>query len=245
MIPNSQKEYAKISTLVSDARRAGLIDWSMIEDRTRGLRAFMHYESPKDCIESAARGYSIDLLEDQKVYLETWVEKDALIDLVGRASGKYDVPYFSCRGFTSDSEIYKAGRRMRRKIKEGREVVVLHLGDHDPSGLDMSRDILERLELFGEIPGKIDFRRIALNRDQIEKYSPPPNPAKETDTRFQKYLEEYGSISWELDALEPSVLMDLIETNIVSVLDMERFRAREALEQQQKEEMIQIAAGWE
>ena len=244
IIPNKQTEYHKISDLVSNARRAGLVDWDIIEDRTRYLRGYRHYDNPADCIRSAAYGYAIDLQADQAVYLEVWVEKDALVDLVGRACNKYDIPFFSCRGFTSDSEIYKAGRRMRRRHESDRDIVVLHLGDHDPSGLDMSRDILERLELFGEIPGLIDFRRIALNRDQIEKFNPPPNPAKETDTRFKKYLEEYGSTSWELDALEPSVLMNLIEQNITSILDMDKFRAREKLEDQQRNEMIEIASGW-
>lgn len=240
-IPNKQKEYNKMSDLISNGRRAGLIDWDAIEDRTRSLVGYRHFESPSDAVMQAARGYGIDLLEDQDVYLECWVEKDALKDLVGRACGRYDVNYFSCRGFTSDSEIYKAGRRLRYKIETGKTVTILHLGDHDPSGIDMSRDILERLEMFGEIPNKIDFRRIALNMNQIRKFSPPPNPAKETDTRFKSYAEKYGFTSWELDALEPSVFMNLITTEIEDVIDLDRFKAREKLEADQRERLIETA----
>lgn len=244
-IPNKQTEYQKLSDLVSNGRRAGLIDWSAIEDRTRGLVGYMHYDDPAAAIKEAAYGYRIDLLEDQPVYLECWVEKDALKDLVGIACTKYNVRYFSCRGFTSDTEIYKAGRRMRWEIEQGKDVVILHLGDHDPSGIDMSRDILERIELFGEIPNKIDFRRIALNMDQIQKYNPPPNPAKETDTRFKTYQKLYGDTSWELDALEPSIFMDLIKNQIEGVIDMKKFKERKRLEEEQRKQMIEIAENWQ
>lgn len=240
-IPNKQSEYNKMSDLISNGRRAGLIDWDAIEDRTRGLVGYRHFGNPSDAILYAARSYGIDLLEDQDVYLEVWVEKDALKDLVSRACHQYDVNYFSCRGFTSDSEIYKAGRRLRRKIEVGKTVTILHLGDHDPSGVDMSRDTLERLELFGEIPNKIDFRRIALNMNQIKQFNPPPNPAKETDTRFRSYAEKYGETSWELDALEPSVFMSLITSEIEDVIDLNRFHEREKLEEQQRQQLQDIA----
>lgn len=240
-IPNNQSEYDKMSNLISDGRRAGLIDWNAIEDRTRGLVGYRHFDNPSDAILYAARSYGIDLLEDQDVYLEVWVEKDALKDLVSRACGRYDVNYFSCRGFTSDSEIYKAGRRLRRKIEDGKTVTIIHLGDHDPSGIDMSRDILERLEMFGKIPNKIDFRRIALNMNQIREFNPPPNFAKETDSRYKSYAEKYGETSWELDALEPSIFMGLITSEIEDVIDMKRFREREHLEEMQRAELKKLA----
>lgn len=80
--------------------------------------------------------------------------------------------------------------------------VILHLGDHDPSGIDMTRDISDRLELFG---ADVEVKRIALNWDQIDEFTPPPNPAKLSDSRAGAYIAEYGDESWELDALEPTL----------------------------------------
>lgn len=245
IIPNNQKEYKKISDLVSDARRAGLVDWGAIVDRTRYLRQFIHYSEPGEAVRRAANGYSIDLMEDQKIYMEVWVEKDALVDVVGKACEQYDIPYFACRGYTSDSELFQAGRRMRFKHMDGKQVVLLHLGDHDPSGVDMSRDILTRLEMFGEMQGKIDFQRIALNRDQIERYNLPANPAKKTDSRVKAYVEQYGTESWELDALEPKTLKELIQDTIVKYLDMDKFRKREAEEAEGRELLIKVADNWD
>ena len=241
LIPNKQNEYSKLSALVTDARRAGLIDWSAIEDRTRFLRGYATFESPAEAIRNAAETYCIDLWADQPCYVEVWVEKDALIDIVAHACNYYRVPYFSCRGFMSDSETYKAGQRMKRIHDSGKKIVFLHLGDHDPSGLDMSRDILRRVELFSGLSDKIDFQRIALNMDQIEALQPPPNPAKETDTRARGYIEKYGRVSWELDALDPATLTELIESRILENIDKARFINQQIREQDDTAELLELA----
>ncbi len=107
-----------------------------------------------------------------------------------------DVPYFSCRGYTSQSEMWAAAQRLLGYIwaKQRQHVTILHFGDHDPSGIDMTRDIRERLSLFCGGEG-FAVRRIALNMDQVRQYDPPPNPAKLTDTRVDAYLRKYGDDS--------------------------------------------------
>ena len=130
---------------------------------------------------------------------------------------------------------------MREIYLSGKEIIFLHLGDHDPSGCEMSKDILRRVEMFGELSNKIDFQRIALNMDQIEEFNPPPNPAKETDTRAKAYIEKYGSISWELDALEPAILTRLIQTTIEKYLDIELFNERLCIEDAETKELLKLA----
>ena len=105
-------------------------------------------------------------------------------------------------------------------------MTILHLGDHDPSGIDMTRDNAERLaDVFG---GDVELKRIALNMDQIDEYAPPPNPAKVTDSRFEQYLLMYGAESWELDALEPSVINELIVNEVALLRDDELFDEAQA-----------------
>ena len=245
LIPNRQNEYSKLSALVTDARRAGLIDWDAIEDRTRYLRKVRTQTGIASAIRNAANSYCIDLWADQPYYIEVWVEKDALVDVVAKACSLYRVPYFSCRGFMSDSEIYKAGIRMRKLYDSGKDIVFLHLGDHDPSGVDMSRDILRRVELFGDLANKIDFHRIALNMDQIEKLQPPPNPAKDSDTRSKAYIQKYGLVSWELDALEPKTLTRLIRDEIERYLDADKFNNMIRIEDEQTQELYMLASSME
>jgi hypothetical protein len=121
--------------------------------------------------------------------------------------------------------------------------VILHLGDHDPSGKDMSRDIVERLELFtGE---KVQFERLALNMDQVEQYDPPPNPAKITDSRASAYIAEFGDESWELDALDPTVLSELVEGAVFSFRDTSLWEREEYLEESERSSLEKAAANWD
>lgn len=138
IIPNNMRSYKNLGNLINDARLAGLIDWLAIEDRTRNLRGNSHWTEPGKVIESAAYSYRRDHWEGQPNYVEVWVEKDALIGIVGQICEKLDVNHFSCRGYVSQSEMWAAARRLRRRQDAGQRVVLLHLGDHDPSGKDMS-----------------------------------------------------------------------------------------------------------
>ena len=212
IIPNSERSYKNLGNLISEARLAGLIDWQAIEDRTRNLRANSHWSTPGSVIDSAAYSYHLDHWAGQENYVEVWVEKDALIGIVGQICRELDVSHFSCRGYVSQSEMWEAARRLRRRNDNGQHIVLLHLGDHDPSGKDMSRDIVDRLQIFETYD--VEFHRLALNMDQIEEYGPPPNPAKLSDSRAAGYIEKYGRESWELDALEPQVISDIIREHV-------------------------------
>lgn len=231
-IPNNERSYKNIGNLINDGRLAGLIDWYAITDRTRNLRGNSHWDTPAEVIESAKYSYRLDKWEGQPNYVEVWVEKDALVDVVGQACRPLDVPFFSCRGYTSQSEMWAAAQRfIRRDDREQR--IIIHLGDHDPSGIDMTRDIQERLEMFG---ADVMVKRVALTMEQIDFYTPPPNPAKLTDSRCWGYIQKFGNESWELDALEPKVITDLITEQVTmyrddtlyqKVCDQERREKRE------------------
>jgi len=215
-IANTMRDYKRLGGLVSKARRGGYLDWEAIEDRTRNLQGNSHWGSPGEIVQACVRSYAVDKWEDQPHRVEVWVEKEALVGVVARVAGELDVDYFACRGYVSDSEMEAAARRHIAYERCGQSVTVLHLGDHDPSGIDMSRDIQERLDLY---LAHTNVLRIALNMDQVEEYTPPPNPAKLTDTRCQDYMARFGDESWELDALEPAVLSQLIKDHVTSLRD--------------------------
>mgnify|MGYP001060469382 FL=1 len=232
-IPNNERSYKNIGSLINDGRLAGLIDWNAITDRTRNLRKNGHWDTPAEVIHSAKYSYLLDKWEGQPDYVEVWVEKDALVDVVGQACGPLDVPYFSCRGYTSQSEMWGAAQRFIRQADREHRIII-HLGDHDPSGIDMTRDIQERLELFG---ADVEVKRVALTMEQIQAYNPPPNPAKVTDSRCGKYIDQYGNESWELDALEPKVITDLISEWVTLYRDDSIYRRVCDREKREKKEL--------
>ena len=220
LIPNTENSYKNIGNLINSGRLAGLIDWNSIEDRTRYSRARPHWETPAEIVRDAANAYHRDLWEGQSRYAETWVEKDALIGIVEQAARRLDCPCFSCRGYASSSALWNAANRFIEKAEQGKDCIIIYLGDHDPTGINIPNDIREKMALFG---ATVDVQRIALNMDQIKEYSPPPNPAKESDPRYKGYEAKYGECSWELDALKPEVLDRLITAAIKSNLDPKKY----------------------
>jgi len=212
LFPNTERSYNMLGTTINDARLAGLVDWDNIVDRTRNVRQNSHWNSPQEIIKVCANQYQINKWENQKYKIEVWIEMDALIGVIEDVCKELDVGYFSCRGYVSQSEMWSAGYERFDK-----PTIIFHLGDHDPSGIDMTRDIQTRLSMFSD--DDVEVRRIALNQDQIKKYNPPPNPAKVTDSRFDSYRDLYGEESWELDALEPQVLVDLVRKNVLEIRD--------------------------
>lgn len=148
LLPNTDRSYKNLGSVLNKARMAGLFDWSLMVDRTRNIAGVGFYQSPAEIVSAYARAYSVDHWIDQPYYVEVWVEKEALAGVVERAASAWDAPYFSCRGYVSQSEMWGAAQRLGRQIRRGKAVVILHLGDHDPSGIDMTRDIRDRLSTF-------------------------------------------------------------------------------------------------
>lgn len=244
LIPNKQSEYKRLGAVINDARLAGLISWRAIEDRTRNLKGLETWDSPNEIIENCAYSFAIDMWENQDNYAEVWIEKDALVGVISKVCNDLRVNFFACRGYTSQSEQWAAGRRMARMIEMGKDVHLLHLGDHDPSGIDMTRDNEDRLRMFiGRDADSDQFHvhRLALNMDQVKKHKPPPNPAKMTDSRFNCYASKFGQKSWELDALEPRVIAGLIRTSVNNLIDQEQWDDDEEREESYKSKLRDIA----
>jgi hypothetical protein len=245
LIPNSDKSYKRLGSIINDARLAGLLSWHYITDRGRNVVGDLSgYETtPEELIQRAARGYFEDLWAEQPRRIEVWVEKEALGDIVRRAAGGLRCASFPNKGYVSQSEMWAAGRRIMGYFEEDKDPLILHLGDHDPSGIDMTRDIRDRLSLFAEQP--VEVRRIALNMPQIEQYQPPPNPAKITDSRAEDYIATYGSQSWELDALPPQVLDDLIQSHIRTEMDLGTWAESKRREASVRSSIVAVADHWE
>lgn len=236
---NNMRSYKKLVDIISRARLAGLIDWLSIIDHTRELTDKASWESPADMLGACADQYHEDLWKGMRFRPEIWVEKDAMLSTIQAVCKELDVPYFSCRGYTSQSSLWTAAMRLKGYEDDGYVPVVIHLGDHDPSGKDMTRDILDRLETFMGYTPEVD--RIALNMSQIRKYRPPPNPAKTTDSRYAKYIKEFGEDSWELDALNPEVIIELIRQAVLRRRDKKVWDRNSARAARGRRRMVKLA----
>lgn len=220
-IPNQPKSYSLLQNLINDGRLAGLISWTAIEDRERNLMGHRTYQSPAQALRELKETYKLDLWQGQSFRPEVWVEKKALEGVIGRICDELRVDFFACKGYNSQSEQWRAGQRFADYIRRGQRPIVFHLGDHDPSGIDMTRDNRERLEMFCGYP--VIVQRIALNMNQIDELKPPPNPAKITDSRAADYIARFGEESWELDALDPQYINNLIREALMQIREEDKW----------------------
>lgn len=242
MTKNHERNYKWLGDLVSRARVGGLIDWDHISDRGREhAGGDAGWPSPASAMRSITRAYGITHWDGQPEYVEVFVEKDALSQVIERVASRWNVTSFACKGSPSTSAVHEAALRLRREEDDGRKVTVIYLGDHDPTGIDISRDIQERLRLFRS-DAFVD--RIALNMDQITD-DLPPSPAKATDSRTNGYIDRFGTDEcWELDALEPRDLDAMIEAAILEHLEMGPYQARLDREEQERRELTAIQDNW-
>jgi len=237
---NNIRSYKRMGDLVSNARLAGLLDWEMIEDRGRELVIPNFWRGPGQIVRAAAQQFRIDMWENQTNHVEVMVEKDALSGVLGPVCNRLGIGFTANKGYSSSSAMYEAGQRMAMQVGNGKDIHLFYFGDHDPSGIDMTDDITKRLDLF-MLNEPINVKRLALNMDQVEKWNPPENPAKETDSRFNAYVVKYGDKSWELDAVKPEDLANLVERNVKKLIDDDAWSEAQEKQQEMRAKLLDFA----
>lgn len=208
---NTKNNYYAVGKLLRYGRMSGEIDWNTIVDRTRSIQMPLEFRGMKELGSFIKNKYRKCRWEDQTHYVMVMVEKEALAGILKRVTDAYHVPLLANKGYPSASFLYEAAGWILTQKAAYKKCHILYLGDHDPSGMHMPDDIKKRL---AELDCHVDVERIALNMDQIKKYGLPYNKVKRKDSRSHKYAGMYGEKSWELDALDPKILADLLTENI-------------------------------
>ncbi len=239
IIANKQLEYKNLGNLLSKARLAGLVDWDIIEDRVRQIEHAGEWSSVQAIVESALAAFRLPRWADQDQYVELWCEKDALSSVLDPICRDLHVPFMVNRGYSSSSAMYEASKRIE-DAANGRDATIIYLGDFDPSGEDMVRDIRDRMETFGVA---LDVTKLALTPDQVSEYKLPPNPAKMSDSRAENFVAEHGSDSYEVDALPPEVLQQMVRDAIEERMDLDAYEDVKEEEERLKAKLLKVAKG--
>jgi len=241
-IPNTKGSYKNLGNLLRNARLAGLVDWSMIVDRSRSQIIQPYWRNPKDILDDVVSWFQINPWENQPVHMEVMIEKDALSGILIPVTRQQGIYFTATIGYPSISILHRMSKRLLRYLDEGKDIYILHMADHDPSGIDMTRDLADRLEMFTGFP--VTVERLALTSTQIERYDPPENPVKLKDTRANTYIEEYGYSSWELDALDPSVLAELVNNFVDRHRDEDLWQESLGKEEEMRKSLDTFVSTW-
>lgn len=246
---NTPKNYKSLGQILSKARIAGLLDWDLIEDRGRQPHVNQEWNSLQGLLDSAFASYRLPRWKGQSHYVELWVEKEALAGVLLPLASEYHVSVMVNKGYSSSSAMKASADRFIANCypsahedesdQNPKRPVILYLGDLDPSGEDMVRDIAERMALFG-VPD-IEVVKVALNHAQVKEYKCPPNfvkmkKGKFKDARAAKYVAEHGRECYEVDALSMPVLQDLIREAIEPMIDsylMNVIKKQEAIDKKE------------
>jgi len=232
---NTDSEYKKLSDLLSNARMSGVIDWNSIVDRNRAPHQAYYENDMSDSLWRTYRQYKLDRMRNQDVHVEIMIEKMAIFEIVANVSDYYSIMVTGNKGNCSDTILHDCSLRLIKACDDGKSCIVLYIGDHDPSGMMMVDNICERLSLL-KVPD-FEFRPIALTKEQALRYNLPPNDVKGQDTNSPAYIDKYGDVAWECDALPTDVLQDILRREIWSSIDLDKFEEMMAQEEREKQQL--------
>ena len=233
VIENNRSQYQAVSNALVDARKEGIIPWEWIEDRLRRPRQVSMWDDLADFAETALRAYRRDVWAEQPAYVEAWLEKDALSGIFEDALKPYGVTLNVGRGYDGWDSLRNAAER----YDDGAEVAVLYFGDFDPSGEDMVRSLRERLAFFGCRP---EIVKCALRAEDVTRYNLPPDFTKATDTRRAAFVQQYGDVAVELDALPVGALRARLIAEVEARMDMAALARVRAMEQSERARLAEL-----
>ena len=247
LIPNTESQYKELSGALARARKEGVLEWGVMEDRTRPLYGEIGYQSQDaylpHLLDYASYYYQRRLMKGQDRYIEVFVEKQALITPFTRAAGEYALFVNMGRGYSSVTVLKKMAERLREAQDEGYSPLVLAFSDLDPSGVDLVDNLSRQFADFGL---SSEVVRIALTKDQVEEYDLPHDPRalKTTDSRAPAFVAEYGRYAVELDALDPPTLEGLVHEAVKARLDLTLFEGEKQRQTEEKEEIGERVKGF-
>lgn len=227
-IDKTEAEYDNtVGRLVKEMRLAGELPWHWVTDNTRGQRKPATYGSLESALQATATFYRREIWDTQPCFVEVWLEKDALSGVVFPVTARWHVPLMVTRGYPSLSFMYESAAALRGL---GRPVHVAYLGDWDPSGVDIPKNVERRLREFAT-DIDLHFERLAVNPDQVDEYDLLTRPTKTTDSRARGFEGE----SVEVDAIEPVTLRGLVDGFIERYVDQAQLRHLRVAEESERE----------
>ena len=229
-VPKTENGYKQTAKNLLKMRKSGIIPYHFITDNTRWIRRPQTYRDLADFLAISKETYRRSVWAFQPVYVEIWIEKEALIGVINETTRIFDVPLVPCKGYPSETLLYEAADDIKRQNKPA---YIYYFGDFDPTGKDIPRHIEKTLRGFG---AEFSFEVMAVTDEQIQTYHLPTRPTKKKDTRAKKWQGD----SVELDALPPRILRDMVKSCIERHIDSKNLEITKKSEDLERETLEQI-----
>lgn len=237
VIAKTEAEYKNtIVRLLGEMRRTGEIKFDWIADSTRWMRKPRTYSSLENMLRHSAQSYRRSVWDTQDVYVEIWLEKEALAGVLYEETQKWDVPLMVTRGYPSLSYLHSAAMTIAAQEEQGKTTHLYYFGDYDPSGLDIPRKVEHDLREFAP-DADLEFERVAVTLEQIEEFKLQTRPTKRTDSRARNFTGE----SVEVDAIPPASLREMVSDCITQHVDESAYQVLLQAERSEREVLMSLA----
>jgi hypothetical protein len=209
LIPSmGRADMQRVYRLLKEARERDDIPWDFIVDETRELERASSWSDPAEYVQAVSRSYRRDFWLQQPNRVEVWSEKGTVRGVLAPVLDEYGVGFRAVHGFSSATMAHAVSND-----EPDRPLIVLYVGDFDPSGIYMSQcDLPARFFKYGG--EHITLKRIALTSEQVANLPSFPAKDKRKDPRYPWFVKHYGQTCWELDALDPNDLREIVEQAI-------------------------------
>lgn len=231
-VDKTEKGYSKVSNQLRQMRQEGLIPYSFISDNTRRWVKPQSYNSLEEALQDQMRTFKTAVWRDQNEHIEIWLEKDALSSIFYEVTHEYDVHLLVSRGFASESFIYQTSEIIK---SIGKPTTIYFFSDFDPSGIELSNTVKNKLPRFGV---DVNFIRVGLDQSQIDAYDLPTRVTKRTKKKPYRW---FPGESCDLDSLHPDILIEMVENcilNHISIRDLEIIKTEEEVHRQGIDQII-------
>lgn len=234
VISKTEKDYKNLCGQLTKWRKELEIPFDAFIDGTRWHHGAQTYSSAQEALENSVRNFRKNLWDAQPHYVELWAEKDAILSIIQPIANAWSIPVFPCRGFASISSLFETAQTFKAKKKQGKDAIILYLGDHDPSGIAIDAAIKNSWNFFDMEPPR--FERLAVFDHQIEEFNLPTRPVKETDRRAKNWIG--GCV--EIDTLTPAQIRDLVDNRLAELVDRGQWERTKLIEQAERDALSEI-----
>jgi hypothetical protein len=234
----ARAEMQRVYRLLKEAREQGEIPWEWIVDEGRAIERVPTWADPTQYACCVARSYRRDFWDQQPVRITVVSEKGTVRGLLKPVLDHYAVGFLPVHGFSSATIVYDISQD-----DDGRPLIILYVGDFDPSGMFMSEvDLPNR---FSKYDGDhVTIRRIALTQKHVNALPSFPATDKRKDPRYKWFCAHHGNRCWELDAMDPNDLRDCVEKAIVELIEPVAWRRCEIINRAEQQSLKTILEKW-
>ena len=271
-LPKVEAAYGRLKRVMRELREDGTVPWEWLVDHTRSVFQARTWDGLAGLLADSARLYRRDLMRSQPVAIQLWAESDSIGSVIARTADRYTIPTFIGRGYSARGYLWAAAQDAVQAHQAGKQVHILHVGDHDPSGEDIFRDVSETLRLYaiavetarpaahirdvlalraeawciGDIAEVLALETPWLSCDRLaltaDQIEEYGLPVRPPKTSDVRAARFTGRGSVEVEALPVDVLLAIVEEAILARIDAGALAAAELAEESEREVAHRIAA---